>query len=162
MKLWRWCAALVVFTAAVASVAAQSDLRPHSAIRQYVPRLVEIMTAAQLQHLKLWFAGRARNWDLAAYELRQLTDSLAQAAVLYPDIPVSNVTTLMTPLLSISDAITAQDGRRFAASMRELTDGCNACHRSLERGFVEMRLPTDQQPPANQVFAPQRKRLPAR
>ena len=158
MKLWRWCAALVVFIVAVASAAAQSDLGPHSAIRQYVPRLVEIMTAAQLQHLKLWFAGRAKNWDLAAYELRQLTDSLAQAAVLYPDIPVSNVTTLMAPLLSISDAITAQDGRRFAASMRELTDGCNACHRSMERGFVEMRLPIDQQPPANQVFAPQRKR----
>ena len=115
------------------------------------------MSAAQLQHLKLRFAGKARNWDLAAYELRQLTDSLAEAAVLYPGIPVDNVTTMMVPLLSISDAITAKDSRKFAGSMRELTDGCNACHSSMQRGFVVMGLPTDQFLPANQLFAPQGK-----
>ncbi|WP_439400067.1 hypothetical protein ACRQ5Q_41370 (plasmid) [Bradyrhizobium sp. PMVTL-01] len=112
------------------------------------------MSAAQLQHLKLWFAGRAKNWDLAAYELRQLTDSLAEAAVFYPGIPVSNITTMKEPLLAIADAVQVGDERKFAASVRALTDGCNTCHTSLERSFIFIRVPTDQQPPANQVFAP--------
>ncbi|WP_456702215.1 hypothetical protein [Bradyrhizobium sp. USDA 4449] len=112
------------------------------------------MNAAQLQHLKLWFAGKSKNWELAAYELRQLTDSLAQAAVFYPGIPVTNVTTMKDPLLSIAAAIDAGDGRRFTASMRALTDGCNACHTSLERSFIAIGLPSGQLPPANQIFAP--------
>ncbi|MCP3463396.1 hypothetical protein [Bradyrhizobium sp. CCGUVB23] len=132
----------------------QSDFQPSPSVRQYAPRLAEIMSAAQLQHLKLWFAGKSKNWELAAYELRQLTDSLAQAAVFYPGIPVSNVTTMEKPLLAIADAIEMRDVRKFAASMRGLTDGCNACHTSLERSFIAIGVPTDQQPTANQIFAP--------
>jgi hypothetical protein len=87
------------------------------------------MSAAQLQHLKLWFAGNAKNWDLAAYELLLLKDSLVEAALLYPDIPMSNVVkTLEGPLQSVSDAIKAKDSRKFASSVRELTEGCNSCH----------------------------------
>jgi hypothetical protein len=157
MILRHWCAAIALFTGAVTSAVAQSDLTPSLSAKQHAPRLVEIMTAAQLQHLKLWFAGRAKNWDLAAYELRQLRDSLAEAAALYPGIPISNVTTMMVPLRSISDALAAKDSHKFASSMRELTDGCNACHSSMDRGFVVMKLPTDQPPPANQMFAPQEK-----
>jgi hypothetical protein len=154
MKLRNWCAAIAVLAGAGTTAIAQSDFNPSPNIKQYIPRLVAIMSAAQNQHLKLWFAGRAKNWELAAYQLRQLTDSLAEAAVLYPGIPVSNITTMKEPLLSVADAVLAGDGRGFTASMRKLTDGCNGCHASMDRGYVVMALPTDQQPPANQVFAP--------
>jgi hypothetical protein len=102
-------------------------------------------------------AGKAKNWDLAAYELLLLKDSLVEAAVLYPDTPVNDATTLLGRLQSISDAITAKDSRKFTSTVRELTDGCNACHRSMARSFVVIGLPTDQQPPANQVFVPRGK-----
>jgi len=154
MKLSNWCAILTVSVTAVTSAAlAQSDFPP-SPNATFTPRLVETMNAAQLQHLKLWYAGKSKNWDLANFELRQLTDSLAQAAISYPGIPVSNVTTMKEPLLSIADAITAEDSKMFAASMRGLTDGCNACHASMKRGFITIGIPTDQRPPGNQVFAP--------
>jgi hypothetical protein len=94
------------------------------------------------------------NWDLAAYELRQLTNSLAEAAIFYPGIPVSNVTTMKDPLLSIADAIAAGDGRKFSVSMRVLTDGCNACHTSMGRSFIAIGVPAGREPPANQIFAP--------
>jgi hypothetical protein len=153
MKVRTWCVAIAILAGAGTTAIAQSDFPPSLNIKQYMPRLVAFMSAAQNQHLKLWYAGRAKNWELAAYELRQLTDSLAEAAVLYPGIPVDNVTTMKEPLLSIADALAAGDSRAFAASMRKLTDGCNACHASMDRGYVVMTLPTDQ-PPANQVFAP--------
>lgn len=153
MTLRNWHMVLAVSAAAMTSAIAQSDF-PASPNAKYAPRLVETMNAAQLQHLKLWFAGKSKNWDLANFELRQLTDSLAQAAIFYPGIPVSNVTTMKEPLLAVADAISAADSRKFAVSMRALTDGCNACHTSMERGFITISIPTDQRPPANQIFAP--------
>jgi len=154
MKLRPWCVGFAILVGLGTSAIAESDFTPSPTVKQYAPRLVEIMSAAQLQQLKLWFAGKAKNWDLASYELRQLTDSLVQAAILYPGIPVSNVTTMKVPLLAIADAIAARDNRKFVVSTRDLTDGCNACHTSMDRGFVVITLPTDQQPPANQIFTP--------
>jgi hypothetical protein len=111
------------------------------------------MTAIQLRHMKLWFAGKALNWELAAYELRQLDTGLMEAD---PGIPVSDVTTMARPAKSIADAISARDGRRFAKAVGELTDGCNGCHQSVGRGFIVMRTPTEQ-PFSNQVFPHQTK-----
>jgi hypothetical protein len=157
MKPWCWYAALVIFGLSGPLAVGQSELTPSDTVKR-LPRLVETMSAAQIQHLKLWFAGKAKNWDLAAYEVLLLKDSLVEAALLYPDIPMNNVVkTLSGPLQSVSDVITAKDSRTFTSAMSELTNGCNACHRSMDRGFVVIKLPTDQQPPANQVFMPQGK-----
>jgi hypothetical protein len=114
------------------------------------------MTAIQLRHMKLWFAGKALNWELAGYEPRQLDTGLMEAATLCPGIPVSDVTTRAGPAKLIADAIEARDGRRFAKAVGELTDGCNACHQSVGRGFIVMRTPTEQ-PFSNQVFPHQTK-----
>jgi hypothetical protein len=57
----------------------------------------------------------------------------------------------------VSDAIAAKDRSRLAKALGELTEGCNACHRSMSRGFLVMRVPADQQPFGNQQFAPQGK-----
>ena len=157
MKSWSWCLALLIFAVSGSFAVAQSELTPSGTAKRS-PRLVETMSAAQLEHLKLWFAGKAKNWDLAAYEVLLLEDSLVEAALLYPDIPMDDVLkTLSGPLQSVSDAITAKDSRKFTSAVSELTEGCNACHRSMNRGFVVIKLPTKPQPPANQVFKPKGK-----
>jgi hypothetical protein len=43
---------------------------PDVSVERYVPRPGDIMAALQVRHLKLYFAGRAQNWDLADFELR--------------------------------------------------------------------------------------------
>jgi hypothetical protein len=148
-------AAAVMVCGATSLAVAQSGLdRPSG--EQYVPRLGDIMNLVQVQHAKLWFAGQAQNWELAAYELRQLRASLADAVVFYSGIPVGNVATLATPIQSISDAIDAKDSKRFTKAVSELTDGCNACHSAMQRSFVAIRIPTDK-PFGNQLFQPQGK-----
>ena len=52
----------------------------------YVPALAEIMSTAQWRHIKLWFAGKHANWELASYELRQVRASLEDAATHYHGI----------------------------------------------------------------------------
>jgi hypothetical protein len=118
---------------------------------QYVPQLVDIMNAAQTRHMKLYLAGKGRNWDLADYELQLLRQKIADAALLYGDIPVSNVTKMIEPLNAIGEAVKAKDSRRFDSTFAALTEGCNSCHASMNRSFIVIRLPTEQ-PFGNQLF----------
>ncbi|MCA1452231.1 hypothetical protein I6F35_03240 [Bradyrhizobium sp. BRP22] len=154
---WRGVVAVLLLAASMPLAVAQSDLKRPSSTDQYIPRLGDIMSAALSQHQKLWLAGKAQNWQLAAYELGQLESSLAEAAMQYSGIPVSNVTTLKDPLQSVSDAIAAKDGRKFAKALGDLTEGCNSCHSSMNRSFIAIRVPTGREPFANQMFPPQRK-----
>jgi hypothetical protein len=111
------------------------------------------MNAVQTRHIKLWLAGRALNWELAAYELRQLKAGVLEAAVMYPGIPVTNVTTMTAPVEAVAAAIEAKDSKRFVKATGELTAGCNSCHAAMERGFIAMQVPTAS-PFSDQSFAP--------
>lgn len=136
--------------AIVRSGAGESADEPHG------PRLADIMGATQLRHMKLWFAGESSNWELAAYELGQFKASLAEAALLYPGIPVTSITTMADPVQAVADAIKAKDRRAFATTFGSLTAGCNSCHQSMGYGYIVMRVPTAS-PFSDQVFPPRDK-----
>ncbi len=155
MKLRGYMAALLPFCLLTSLAVAQSGIHTPTT-EQYVPRLGDIMNAIQFRHMKLWFAGKGLNWELAAYELRQLESALMEAATLYPGIPATNVTRMAGPAQLVADAIEAKDSRLFAKAVGEFTNGCNACHQSIGRGFIVMRVPTES-PFNNQVFPPQAK-----
>jgi len=42
--------------------------------RTYVPGLEQFMNVILIEHNKLWFAARERNWPLAAYELGEIKE----------------------------------------------------------------------------------------
>jgi ornithine carbamoyltransferase len=155
MKLYRTIAALLTVCCLAPMAFAESKLDA-SPSEEYVPRLGDIMNAVQTRHLKLSLAGKAQNWELAAYELRQLKAGLLEAAVVYSGIPVSNVTTMSAPVQAIADAIAARDSRRFITAGAELRAGCNSCHQSMERGFIAIQAPTAA-PYGDQSFAPRGK-----
>lgn len=155
MKLRPWIRASLM-AASLTSLMCPSAINAASN-SEYVPRLGDVMNAVQARHIKLWFAGKSLNWDLAAFELAQLRAGLVEAAVLYSGIPVSNVSTMADQINAISDAIGVRDTNRFSKSFGELTHACNECHRSMDRGYIVMRMP-DTSPFSNQIFAPQGKR----
>jgi hypothetical protein len=149
-----------LLTAALACLVAPvaiAQSAPEGSVERYVPRLADIMNGLQLRHLKLYFAARSQNWELADFELHQMTTGLAEAAVLYTGLPVTNITTLTAPLQALSDALKAKDQRKFTDAFGQLTNGCNACHQAMGRKFIVIGQPT-QSPFSNQVFAPQGKK----
>src|ERR1700737_4195705 len=75
MKLRGYIVALLMVCSLTPLAIAQSGTNAPTT-EQYVPRLGDLMSAIQLRHMKLWFAGKALNWELAAYELRQLDTGL--------------------------------------------------------------------------------------
>jgi len=110
------------------------------------------MAATQLRHFKLWFAGKLRNWDLAAYELTQIKASLEDATTLYQGIPTTNMHIVAKPLQSIGDAIEAKNSTMFAKAFGDLTTACNGCHQANGRGFIVVKVPTAS-PFSNQSFS---------
>ena len=50
----------------------------------YVPGLGDIMSLQQMRHVKLWLAGQAGNWDLAAYEVDELGEGFDDIVKFHP------------------------------------------------------------------------------
>lgn len=150
MKVREWVVAVLLAGSTAAVAMAQSD-------KQYVPQLADIMNAAQVRHQKLYLAGKARNWELAEFEVRQLAGNLRDAAVFYSGIPIDNVVTLAAAVNAVDDAINAKDSQRFVKAFGELTAGCNQCHQSMGRAFIVMKQPSDQ-PFGDQQFSPKAER----
>jgi hypothetical protein len=150
MKRYAVIAALALLVPAAPPAVAQMSRSTGS---DYTPRLGDLMNAIQSRHIKLWFAAKNLNWDLAAYELAQIKGGLSDAAGMYSGMPVSNLTTMSDPLDALAAAIKAKDSKKFATGFGTLTAGCNACHQTMERGFVAIQQPTTS-PFSNQSFAP--------
>ena len=76
---------------AIASMAVVIEViignRSTAAPAGYVPGLGEFMTATQMRHPKLWFAGQSGNWPLAAYELDEIKEGFEEITKLHPTHP---------------------------------------------------------------------------
>src|SRR5437667_12127930 len=78
----------------------------------YIPGLGEIMSLQQMRHVKLWLAGQAENWELAAYETDELSEGFDDIVKFHPthkDSPVAPrdaIPRMMTqPLSDVRSAV---------------------------------------------------------
>jgi hypothetical protein len=109
--------------------------------------LDDLMTLlVQPRHLKLYYAGAQKNWELAAAESRALRAAFTRIERSIPrylnnDVE-QTVTALFAPTVQALDAaIAAADARRFATAYKGLTDACNACHVFMEHPFIVIGVP---------------------
>ncbi|OAI15505.1 hypothetical protein A1507_13835 [Methylomonas koyamae] len=124
----------------------------------FVPGLGEIMAQTSTRHAKLWFAGQAQNWALAAYEVDELHEGIEDAGKYHPThkhirqpIPDLLAQYLDQPLAALDQAVKAKNQQAFIANYDKLTAACNACHQATEFGFNVVARPSFN-PFANQVF----------
>lgn len=153
-------AAAVVFSTAVLAIWSSScrSSRPVD----YVPGLGEIMTLQQMRHIKLWFAGDARNWPLADYELDELEEGFEDSARLHPThegAPRRLVDLIpdftARPLRELRAAIRHEDGPAFVTAYDALTASCNGCHEAVGFSFNVVSRPRSN-PYSDQEFRPTR------
>src|SRR5258707_640179 len=102
----------IVLVVSVLFAAAQPAKEP------YAPGFGEFMTATQLRHAKLWFAGKMNNWDLAAYEIDEIKEGLEDAQKQFPThdgIPVADmIKTIINPTIErLEKTIGAKNNAKF-------------------------------------------------
>jgi hypothetical protein len=132
--------------------------RAQPAKETYEPGLGEFMTAIQLRHAKLWFAGKSANWDLAAYEIDEIKEGLEEAArrhSTFDGVPVAEmIKTIIDPrIVRLEKAVDGKNSTQFTAAFDELTNGCNSCHAEAGKPFIRIQRPSEP-PLSNQNFAP--------
>jgi hypothetical protein len=114
-----------------------------------VGTLANIMATIQLRHIKLWFAGKARNWDLLNYEAQKLVDDFVVAAGFYRNLPIDNVVLVDRPLKRLMEAAEKKDSSLYTKAFDELTAGCNSCHVAGQVAYIRI------QPPKSSPFSDQ-------
>jgi len=126
--------------------------------KAFVPGLEWFMTMIQGEHAKLWYAGKARNWQLAKYQLGEIKEIMSDVQDLVPtfrSLPLADMmdTVIVGPIGDLEKAIAAKNPKAFAKGYDQLSAACNSCHEATGNGFVHIRRPVGPGFP-NQDFRP--------
>ena len=107
-----------------------------------VGTLANIMANIQLRHIKLWSAGKAKNWDLMNYEAQKLADDFVAAAGSYQNLPIDNVVLVDQLLKHLMEAAKGKNFSLYTKAFDELTAGCNSCHVAGQVGYIRIQIPS--------------------
>lgn len=116
----------------------------------YHPELGEQMLGIQIRHARLWFAGEAQNWTLAAFELQELKEAFDAVVEQNPEHAtfqperLADILPAMTkaPVLKLRDAIDHGSKAEFEQAFDGLSAACTGCHRAAGTDFLVIQRPT--------------------
>src|SRR4030081_45017 len=144
---------VAVVLATLAAVATVAALAPRTAAQSpfgdadaepapFNPQMAALMSMLiQPRHAKLGLAGKAENWPLAGYALKELKQGFAvtsRAVPRWKGLPVPDLfdAALTQPFTLLDFAIKLGYRRQFDEAYDTLTKGCNACHATTDHSFV--------------------------
>ncbi len=116
-------------------------------LKAQAPGLGEYMSTIQLHAAKLWFAVEASNWELASYEVGEMSETMDGARALHVfknGLDVSGVLQSVqeTQIPLMRQAIESNKRASFSDAYGQTLDACNGCHKSAGYGFISITTPT--------------------
>ena len=115
----------------------------------YHPELGEQMLGIQIRHARLWFAGQAQNWLLAAFELQEIKEAFDAVVEQNPDHAIfqpqrlADILPALTkaPVTALRDAIDHGSKAEFDKAYDGLSAACSGCHRVAGNDFLLIQRP---------------------
>jgi cytochrome c553 len=159
-KVCVWILSSLIFSAGAAAAAPGSGDRDEiAALKQeiaelkksaYHPELGEQMLTIQIRHARLWFAGAAKNWTLAAFELQEIKEAFDAVIEQNPEHAIfqpqrlADILPAMTkgPVLALRDAIDHASKPEFEKAYDNLSAACSGCHKAAGNDFLVIQRPT--------------------
>src|SRR5712692_6085210 len=135
---------------------------PNAEPAPFNPQMSALMSMLiQPRHAKLGLAGKAENWPLAGYALKELRQGflvISRAVPRWKGLPVPDLfdAAMTQPIALLDFAIKANEPRQFGEAYGKLTAGCNACHATTDHPFVVIKAPDSAAAFPNQDFQPKR------
>jgi hypothetical protein len=114
--------------------------------KELAPGLGEYMTTIQLHAGKLWFAAKAGNWELAAYEIHELEETMESVKKLNVEkngVKISGVmdSVLKTQIAQMEEAIKRKSQVEFEKAYEDTLSACNGCHTESGHKFIQITRP---------------------
>ena len=110
------------------------------------PGLARIMPEISIRIWKLYYAGKARNWPLARFQLKEAVNLMEVGAFVRPKYEVNMAKFIDEDAGPVGKAIEAGDWEAFDAAFAEMVDKANAYHDEYDKPFIRWRIP-DHPPP---------------
>jgi hypothetical protein len=111
-----------------------------------LPGMAEIMPLVGARIWKCYYAGKARNKPLAAFQLKEAVNLMEKGAFLRPKYSDNVDKFIAEELAAVKRAIDAEDWDQFEVTFAAMVDAANAYHDLYDKPYLRWRIP-DMPPP---------------
>lgn len=110
------------------------------------PGLGRLMPEVGRRYWVAYYAAQGGNWELAAYQLRQIVQLFRLGGTTRPKMAKHLESFRMSTLEPLAAAVEARDWPVFEAAYRDGIENANQLHRSTGHAEIRWRLPDDPPP----------------
>ncbi|MFI5040798.1 MAG: hypothetical protein ACHQNA_02940 [Acidimicrobiales bacterium] len=111
-----------------------------------MPGMAEMMPLVGNRIWKCYYAGKAKNRALAAFQLKEAVSLMEKAAVLRPKYAEDMEKFIAGIVGTIRTAIDAQDWDAFESGFVTMIEEANAYHEQYEKGYLRWKMPSEPPP----------------
>lgn len=105
------------------------------------PGLGDIMPTLSRRNTILYYAVQNGNWDLAAYQIKEMGEGIDVAGTTRPARKDALDNFVKSGLDPLNEVVKAKDMSKFTAAWNAEVTDCNACHVSQGFKYIEWSLP---------------------
>ena len=113
---------------------------------ELMPGMAEIMPLVGGRIWKCYYACKAKNQKLAAFQLKDAVNLLEKGAILRPKYEDDVEEFVSGVMGAIKNALDAEDWDAFEAEFTVMIDQANAYHEKYDKGFLRWQMPSEAPP----------------
>jgi hypothetical protein len=111
-----------------------------------MPGMAEIMPLVGGRIWKCYYAGKAHNRPLAAFQLSEAVNLMEKGSILRPKYSEDMDEFISGIVATIRESIQNEDWATFESAFVTMIEQANAYHEKYDKGFLRWKMP-DQPPP---------------
>ena len=113
---------------------------------ELMPGMAEIMPLVGARIWKAYYAGKAKNQKLAAFQLKEAVNLLEKGAILRPKYEDDDEEFVSGTMAVIKKAIDEGDWATFESEFTVMIDQANAYHEKYDKSFLRWVMPGEAPP----------------
>lgn len=106
-----------------------------------LPGMAEIMPLVGGRIWKCWYAGKAHNKPLAAFQLKEAVGLMEKGAFLRPKYTENMDKFIATEVAAVRKAIDTEDWDTFETAFTDMVNAANAYHEVYDKPYLVWRVP---------------------
>ena len=111
-----------------------------------MPGMAEIMPQVGGRIWKCYYAGKAGNRTLAAFQLKEAVNLMEKGAVLRPKYAEDMEKFTAGIVRTVAQAIDTRDWDTFESAFEQMIEQANAYHEQYDKGYLRWKIPGEPPP----------------